>query len=300
MAEKKRWGKKFIDNRNWREIDKKYLNRGEYLINPTFLKSWNDEIGELNKRKIGEPYLYPNSLIEFAGYFHERGFNYRECEGILIGLSRNYKYQFPVISFSQFYRRLNKMEFNFEVIEKNLICGVDGTGEKATNGGEWRKEKHGGRKDWIKVVILGKIDGKIADIRIGNSKLDERSSSRGLVRQHHKKIKKIQGDGLHENKDMFNLCEEYNIETAIKIRKNVQTKALGSPRRKKEVAEYKKKGYKKWAKDKEYGFRWVSTEGIFSGKKRIFGETVRAKKKRSAYKEVRRKYWFYNQLQEIT
>lgn len=280
-------------------MDKKYISRGEYLINPRFLETWNDEIEQLNKRKIGEPYLYPNSLIEFAGYFHERGFSFRECEGIIRSLSRNYKHQFPVVSFSQFYRRLNKLEFSFEVMEENLICGVDGTGEKTTHGGEWRKEKHGGKKDWIKVTILGNTDGKIVDIRIGNSKQNERNSARGLVRQHYKKIKKLQGDGAHENKAMFDLCEKYKIETAIKIRKNAQMKAFGSPRRKKEVLEYKNKGYTKWAKEKGYGFRWVSTEGIFSGKKRIFGETVRAKKKRSAYKEVRRKYWFYNKLQGV-
>jgi len=296
---KKRWGKKFVDKRDWREVDKKYINRGEYLINPKFLDTWNEEIKQLNKRKVGEPYLYPNSLIEFAGYFHARGFNYRACEGILKSFSKNYKHKFPVISFSQFYRRLNNLEFKFKVMEENLICGVDGTGEKITNGGEWRKEKHGGIKDWIKVVILGKRDGSIVDIRIGNSKLDERKSSRGLVRQYHKKISKLEGDGLHDYKAIFNLCENYGIETAIKIRKNAQTKALGSPRRKKEVLKYKKLGYKKWAKETEYGFRWVSTEGIFSAKKRIFGETVRARKKRSAYKEVRRKYWFYNKLQEV-
>lgn len=300
MGSKNRWGNKIIDKRDWRKVNKIYISRGEFLVNPKFLDTWNEEIEKLNRRKVGEPYFYPDSLIEFAGYFHARGFNYRACEGILKSLSNNYKYRFSVISFSQFYRRLNKMEFRFETIEKEMICGVDGTGEKTSQGGEWRKEKHGGVKDWIKVTILGNTNGMIVDLRIGNSKQDERSSSRGLVRQHHKKIKKLQGDGAHENKAMFNLCEKYKLETAIKIRKNAQTKALGSPRRKNEVLEYKKKGYKKWAKDKEYGLRWVSTEGIFSAKKRIFGETVRAKKKRSAYKEVRRKYWFYNRLQEIT
>lgn len=174
-----------------------------------------------------------------------------------------------------------------------------GAERKTSHGGEWRKEKHGGIKDWIKITILGNIEGKIVDIRIGNSKQDEKKASRGLVRQHHKKIKKIQGDGAHENKAMFNLCEKYNFETAIKIRKNAQTKALGSPRRRKEVIEYKRMGYKKWAKKNQYGMRWKSTVGIFSAKKRIFGETVRAKKKKSAYKEVRRKYWYYNKLQEI-
>jgi len=300
MANKKRWGKKFIDQRTWQEIDKKYINRGEFLVNPRFLETWNKEIEQLNKRKVGEPYLYPDSMIEFAGYFHARGFNYRACEGILKGLSGNYKYQFPVISFSQFYRRLNQMDFEFDIKAKEMICGVDGTGEKSSQGGEWRKEKHGGIKDWIKVTILGNTKGMIVDIRIGNSKQNEKSAARGLVRQHHKSIKKIHGDGAHENKAMFNLCESYNIETAIKIRKNARTRSKGSPRRREEVVEYKRKGYRQWANEKEYGQRWISTEGIFSAKKRIFGETVRAKKKRSAYKEVRRKYWFYNKLQEIT
>lgn len=79
-----------------------------------------------------------------------------------------------------------------------------------------------------------------------------------------------------------------------------KTKTKNSSRRKREVIEYQEKGYKKWVKDKEYGMRWPSTEGIFSAKKRIFGEFVRATIKRNMYKEIRRKYWFYNKLQEIT
>lgn len=299
MENKKRWGKRFVDKRTWQEIDGKYIKRGEYAVNPRFLETWGREIEELNKRKVGEPFLYPNSMIEFAGYFHEKGYNYRECEGILRGLAKNYKYQFPVVSYSQFYRRLNQMEFDFKITKKNMVCGVDGTGEKTSHGGEWRKEKHGGIKDWIKVTILGNDQGVVVGLRISNSKQNEKGAARGLVREYHNQIKILQGDGAHENKAMFNLCEQYNLETSIKIRKNAQTKAIGSPRRKKEVLEYKRLGYKRWAKEKEYGMRWKSTEGIFSAKKRIFGETVRAKKKRSAYKEVRRKYWYYNKLQEI-
>lgn len=86
----------------------------------------------------------------------------------------------------------------------------------------------------------------------------------------------------------------------LKIREGASRKPKGSPRRKKEVIAYQELGYEKWAKEKEYGMRWKSTEGIFSAKKRIFGETVRATKKRNMYHEVRLKYWFYNKLQEIT
>jgi len=102
----KRWGKKFFDNRNWKDIDKRYISREEFLVNPKFLEIWNKKVKQLNKRKVGEPYLYPNSLIEFSGHIHEEGFGYGECEGVLRSLSKNYKYNFPVISFPQIHRRL--------------------------------------------------------------------------------------------------------------------------------------------------------------------------------------------------
>ena len=257
----------------------------------------------MNCGKVGEPYFYPNSMVEFIAYFHARGFAYRECEGILIGISNNYRYQFPVIDYSQICRRINKLEIDFETVENNLVVGIDGSGEKVTNRGEWIREKHGvKKKGWIKVVIMGTVKGKklIVDIRVGNEDLDERKAGRGMIRKNKKKLKKVIADGLHDVRATFNVCEDDKIETAIKIRKGASRKPKHSPRRKKEVIEYQEKGYEQWAKDKEYGMRWPATEGIFSAKKRILGEFVRATIKRNMYKEIRRKYWFYNKLQEIT
>ena len=303
MAKKRRWGKKFVDKRNWKETNEKYVKRGEFLINPLFLQTWNKEIKQMNCGKVGEPYFYPNSMVEFIAYFHARGFAYRECEGILIGISNNYRYQFPVIDYSQICRRINKLEIDFETVENNLVVGIDGSGEKVTNRGEWIREKHGvKKKGWIKVVIMGTVKGKklIVDIRVGNEDLDERKAGRGMIRKNKKKLKKVIADGLHDVRATFNVCEDDKIETAIKIRKGASRKPKHSPRRKKEVIEYQEKGYEQWAKDKEYGMRWPATEGIFSAKKRILGEFVRATIKRNMYKEIRRKYWFYNKLQEIT
>jgi len=69
--------------------------------------------------------------------------------------------------------------------------------------------------------------------------------------------------------------------------------------RKQEVVNYKKLGYKKWAKDKEYGKRWVATEGVFSVTKRMFGETVRSHKTRNMYHEVKLKFWTYQKVRDI-
>ena len=50
MAQKKRWGKKFEDKRDWKTYNKHLIKRGEYYINPRFLDNWLDEIKELNQR----------------------------------------------------------------------------------------------------------------------------------------------------------------------------------------------------------------------------------------------------------
>jgi len=69
----------------------------------------------------------------------------------------------------------------------------------------------------------------VIDIRVGNEALDERASARGMVRKNKNNINILFADGLHENEDMFDLCEKYDIPTAIKLRDNCSTKTK-SPR----------------------------------------------------------------------
>ena len=297
MTKNKR--KKYRDKRNWKEYNQKLVKRGEFYINPQFLETWNKETKQMNAGKVGQPYFYPKSEIEFLAVLHAKNFDYRALEGIIQSISNNHRYQFPVISYSQICRRINTLKVNFECVKENLLVAIDGSGEKVSNRGEWMRQKWKVRRGWIKVVIMGTTDGKIVDIRVGNENLDERKVARGMIRKNHKKIDKTIMDGLHDCRDTFNLCEKYGIETAIKIRKNASKKAKGSPRRKKEVIEYKKLGHDEWSKEKEYGLRWPASEGIFSSDKRIFGESVRATKKRNMYKEVRMKFWAYNKLLEI-
>jgi hypothetical protein len=284
--------------RKWKEVNEKYVKRGEFFINPEFLDSWINEINKMNSGKVGEPYLYPNSIIEFTAYFHCKGFDYRGCEGILRGLSKLLQQPFPVISYTQICRRTNQLQINFKKTEEKVVVGVDGSGEKVSNRGEWMRQKWKVRRGWIKVVIMGTKDG-VMDLRVGSESLNERKAGRGMIRKNRKQIKKAIMDGLHDCRDTFNLCEKYGIETAIKIRKGASTKARNSPRRKQEVIKYQSMEHPEWVKTTGYGYRWVITEGHFSGCKRIFGECVRATKKKNMYNEVKLKFWAYNKLLEI-
>lgn len=287
--------RKYIDKRNWKEYNNKLIKRGEFYLNPRFLDTWLQETKEMNQSKIGKPYLYPYSLIEFLAILHAKSFDYRALQGVMNALSREFD-NFPVISYSQVCRRVNKINIKFTTNSKNLIVGVDGSGIKVSNRGDWMRKKWKVKKGWIKIVVMGDSKGNIVDVRVGNEKLNEGKSSRSMIKKNKKKIKKLLGDGLHDCKDTFNLCNKLNIDPVIKIRKNANKKAKGSTLRKNKVEEYFKLGHKKWTKKTGYGLRWPCTEGIFSSVKRIFGECVRSTKKRNMYHEAKLKFWAYNLL----
>ena len=219
MVKTKRWGKKYVDKRNWKEYNEHLIKRGEYYINPRFLDTWLEEIKSLNHNKVGQPYLYPNSMIEFLGILKSKSFDFRALQGIIRVLSKRLG-NFPVISFSQIRRRIKKLPLDFEAKCNHLITGTDGTGLKVSNRGEWIRQKWKVKRGWVKVVILGDINGNIVDIRIGNENLDEKKASRGMLRNNAKFIDKNLGDGLHDCEDNFNLYDKLNIKPGIKIRKN--------------------------------------------------------------------------------
>lgn len=158
MAQKKRWGRKHQDKRNWKEYNEELVMRGYFYINPAFLFTWNEEIKHMNTGKVGEPYLYPNSMIEFLAVLSQK-YDDRSLEGIMKGLSEKNN-NFPVISYSQINRRVNALNIDFPIKEsKNIIIGedevgADASGIKVSNRGEWIRDKWKIRKGWIKVVVL--------------------------------------------------------------------------------------------------------------------------------------------------
>ncbi len=226
--------------RDWKSYNSKLIKRGEFYINPRLLSLWNDEIKEMNHKKIGNPYLYPESMIEFLAILHAKGFAYRELQGVLSVLSKIF-FHFPIMSYSQINRRMNAMSLSFDVSSDNDIVAVDGSGIKVSNRGEWIQEKWKVKRGWIKVVIMGTPDGKIINLKVGDETLNEIRAARAMLQ--HKKTKKFIADGLHDCKKTFNLCKQKGIESVIKIRENASTKARGSLARKEAITRYRKLGY---------------------------------------------------------
>ena len=299
MVKTERWGKKFKDKRDWICYNAKLIKRGEWFFDFSFLESIPQELKEMNKNKVGSPYRYTNSFIEFESKLQPY-FDYRSIQGMCEALSEKIP-NFPVNSYANACRRINNLTLALPEIDfdQPIFVGNDGSGIKVSNRGEWMRQKWQVRRGWIKAVITVDVETKkILDIEVfekGDSEPDifERHINT-LVKQGVQIIKAC-ADGAHDKRKLFNALEKHKIEQAIKIRSNASTKSRGSVSRAREVRKFKELGYEIWAEEKKYGMRWA-TEGKFSCVKRKFGEFVRSSKKRNMIEEARRKFVLYERM----
>jgi hypothetical protein len=299
MPKPERWGKKFRDKRDWVGYNSKLIKRGEWFFDFSFLDKIRQELKEMNKNKVGRPYKYSNSFIEFESKLQPY-FDYRSIQGICEALSEKIT-NFPINNYTNACRRINDLELVLPEIdfEKPIYVGNDGSGVKVSNRGEWMRQKWQVRRGWIKAVITMDVENKkLLDIEV----FEKGDSEPDIFERHIKqlikkgaKIKKACADGAHDKRKLFNALEKHKIEQAIKIRSNASTKARGSISRAREVRKFKEQGYDEWAKEKEYGMRW-STEGKFSSVKRKFGEFVRSTKKNNMIEEAKRKFILYERM----
>lgn len=304
MAKRERWGKKFEDKRDWKVENEKYVVRGEFLLDLDFVKSWDKELEEMNKAKKGAPYQFPESFIELLAVWGQ----WVSTRG-LQGITRRFQMYGLVpkeADYSTISIRINKIDISFELPkEGNISVSTDGSGMKMSNRGDYKETKYGdGKKKFLRVTISADpYKKRLLDIDVC---VDGEGDSEPEIAMSHLEnlivlgydINKFFGDGAFDVHELFDLLCQYAILASIKIRKNasLDPEGKGSWKRKQEVLNYRKKKYKKWAKEKEYGRRWPGTEGIFSAVKGIFGEETRSKNIDNMIHEVKRKFWAYDKM----
>ena len=302
MVKTERWGKKYKDKRDWKSYSEELVVRGEFLLELGWVKTWDTELIEMNAGKRGAQYLFPESLIKLQAVWNQ-WVDFRGVEGI----TRKLK-EFALIpeynDFSTINRRVNQIEAEIILPQKGTISvSCDGSGMKMTNRGDYKETKYGKKKKkFVKVTISADpIKKKLlaVDVSIEGEGLSEPevaiSHLEELIKQGFD-INKFWGDGSFDVNDLFDVLDQYDIDSAIKIRRNAIIDPGGSWKRQREVIKYRRKRYKKWAKEKEYGKRWVGTEGIFSAVKRKFAENTRSKRLDHLCHEVKRKFWAYDTM----
>lgn len=300
MNKQKRWGKKVFYIRDWKNVNEIYVERATFYLEFEWVKGWKSELSEMNLGKRGAQYKFPNSLIKLQAVWLNF-FSYRGAEGITkkfveFGLLPEFN------DYSTIQRRVIDLDLEIpKPKSKEISVSTDGSGIKMNMSGEYFEQMYGkgDRKKFIKTVISA--DPFEKDILKVEVSLEGEGDSEPDIAEKHMKelidngndIYRFFGDGSFDKHNLFDFCDQHKIKTSIKIRENADPEAEGSWRRSIEVKKYKKLGYKKWAKQNEYGRRWTGTEGIFSAVKKIYGERVKAHRIDNMCLEAKRKFWAY-------
>lgn len=300
----KRWGNKREDKRDWKRVNEELVVRGKFLLDFDWVKSWSQELKEMNKGKRGCPFEFPKSLIEQQAVWNQ-WVGVRQVEGItrqLVSVAKLPGFN----DYSTINRRIREIEPCFE-LPKHGFCSVstDRTGMKMHHAGEYRRTKYGGKKRrWICVTISANpLTKDLLDLDVSIE--GEAEPEPDVAMQHMSNlhgfgitIDKFWGDGSYDAIDLFNFLEVHGTESAIPPRDNASKNANGSMRRLREVFEYQTKNWDDWAYEKQYGKRWLGTEGIISAVKGVFGEHTRAKTVENACCEAARKFWAYERMRK--
>lgn len=296
----KRWGKKFVDKRDWPKYNEELVKRGEYLLDLEWVRKWNDELEEMNKNKLGRPYEYPDSLIRTQGVWHTHRLPYRMIEGITRQLYKMAK--LPAFNdYTTINRRVNKLDISLQApLGKNLVLFSDGSGFQAIEGGEYLRSKYGKKnRRWVQVVILGDPETKepvsFEVNLIPSSEPDSAERQLDELTNAGADVKAFGGDGGFDKIDLWKYLKRKKIRPVIKPDKNAITESE-SDWRNLNVKCRNEIGYKKWASMLRYGTRWPATEGIFSAIKRMFGEQLVGKSEVGMVQETKMKIWTYKTM----
>jgi len=296
-------------NKSWHDYNESLVERGRVLIDVSFLKSANDEIKKMNKGKVGAPFQYPYSYIEFVAFL-KVGFKipYRTVQGIVRGLSEYLRIE--EMHFTHIRRRILKIKpsvrnLGFEGEEdddKPITLIVDASGLTISKKGDYIEEKWiREKKEFVKLhIAVDEKSKKVISFRITKGNVHDTKKFGPLVKESAKRhdVDKVYGDKAYDNRKNFNILDDMNAEPAISIRKNASTRSKGCPLRRDEVFLVKKLGYEGWKQLKDTGRRWIA-EIVFSSIKRVLGEDLLSKKFSAQKVEAGLKVMLYNQFMNL-
>jgi len=300
MPEIRRWGKKYVDRRNWREYNESLVRRGEVLLDFDMLDEWEEELKKMNQSKEGKKgarFRYPEPYMRLLAYLHVLfHLPFRQEEGFVKSLSR-YVDGLKAPDWSTIWERTKSLDMKLDGVrtDQPISVAIDSSGIKVTNSGDWMRKKWKVKRGYLKIHLAVDARSKQAvSMQVTEESVSDGSQTGPLVQEAMSKneIGRVYGDGAYDSRANFNFLASNHIDPAIKARKNASRKAKGSYARKMAVIA-QQADLDGWKKEKRYGDRWA-VEGAYSSIKRTYGEYVSAKKFVNMAKEMATKVSLYN------
>lgn len=283
--------------RNWKLYHEELLIRGEFFFDLGFLERWDEELNEMNCNKRGAPYQYPNSLFHWLSPMYSF-LDARKLEGALKKLS-HYIPKIRACDHSTIVERLNKLEIQLELDRtKNYRLGIDATGNKLTNRGEYIRHKWNVKRGWVKVSIaIDRYTKELLDVEVALDNVTDAT----LAKKHFENLEDIRitdvaMDGAYYREELYRLLQNKKITPVIKMPKNATHKGFDPMHTR--VREMKEMGgYEPWRDAYGYSLRW-NNEGYNSATKRCFGECLRSHKEHNCFKEAKMKFINYERMKQ--
>jgi len=297
MPEIRRWGREYVDKRDWKGYDESLVRRGEILLDFDLLDEWNEDLKRMNDGKEGARFRYPEAFMRLLAYVHVLfHLPFRQEEGFVNALSKHVE-GLKVPDYTTIWERTNKLDMELEGVNTDdaISVAIDSSGIKVSNSGDWMRKKWKVKRGYLKIHLAVDAKSKQAvSMEVTEETISAGSQTESLVQEAMSKndVERVYGDGAYDSRANFNLLAANSIDPVIKVRKNASRKAKGSYARKISVIA-QQTDLDAWKKEKEYGDRWA-VEGAFSSIKRIFGEYVSAKKFVNMAKEMTTKISLYN------
>lgn len=205
--------------RNWREYNKKLVQRGSltFLIDPKVMKTLEVKV---QKKRKGRPLEFSDQLILLLLMIkiHYK-MPYRMLEGFARFFFERFK-KMKVPTYSLACKRAKGLAIKLPELSscrpKTVI--VDATGIKVQGEGEWKVKIHGkGRpRKWIKLHIA--IDEQTQEI-VGEisteATVDDGKAFPKVVQQVRGHPKLVIGDGAYDDRDVRNLIREKGGKSLI-------------------------------------------------------------------------------------
>lgn len=262
--------------RDWKKVNNKYRTEGYLYLSFDFIESWKSEIRDLNHKKRGGQFKYPDSLIKYCSTMKTVfGLGFRQIDGF----AKSLKQWLPLPDcpdYTTISRRFNKLGLDLisslANTDEGQVIAIDSTGIKLYQSGEWIREKHGKRKPFLKLHVAVNIKTKqaTAQIMTENSVGDCKMSNK-LVKQaqEYAPVQKVLEDGAYDSYKNYDDAKNLGFELAVKPRKGSINTGLND--RARTVRRIESIGEDQWKKEVQYGRRWL-VEIWYSVFKRRFGE----------------------------
>ena len=301
----KKFGKRtYKDNRDWPRYNEELIVRWTFFLDFSFVENWDKELEKMNRGKRGGQYLFPDSFMHWLAVWHQL-VNYRGLEGIARKLSELHLIPYYE-DFSTAWHRIHDYRPEIKLPTfKELNVSTDGTGMRARNSGRYLEMKYGrkGRDKYVVVTIT--VDSKRKKLLGIDANVEGKGPSEPEVaRKHGEKlmndgyvINKFNGDGKYDTNDTFDFWRKHHTKCAIPPRSNAKIRRTRCNWRKHEIRKFRKWGYKKWRKKRQYGDR-LAVEGENSCVKRTFGENLAGRIEISMCAEAIQKFVFYDFLKD--